>query len=370
MIATLSEGSIRASLSRLYRSWGYLPFKVNKFEEYDFYAQYKSFLACKQVLTFNNIDGRLMALKPDVTLSILKSASNSSDSIHKVYYNENVFRVPENGDGFQEIDQTGLECIGKIGLYELAEVVMLSVKSLNLLSESYILSLSHVGIVSGILENAGLSPEIQADFFEAMGSKNIHELRALCTRYTLAESVCSVLTSLTNIYGPVSEKLSELEALDLPSESQASLEELAAISKLLTAFGVSHIYLDFSVVNDIEYYNGIVFSGYIDGIAAPVLSGGQYDRLMEQMNRSGGAIGFAVYTDRLEALMAPSQNYDVDILIVCPDSSDLPLAISVASGRISEEKTVCIQTREPDDMRWSEKIVIRNGEVQNDGFHG
>ena len=102
MNTTVSEDQIRSRLSRLYRSYGYLPYKVNKFEEYDLYAQYKSFLACKQILTFSDTDGRLMALKPDVTLSVIKSASDRCP-VHKVFYNENVYRVPEDGDGFSEI---------------------------------------------------------------------------------------------------------------------------------------------------------------------------------------------------------------------------------------------------------------------------
>ena len=38
------------SLRALYRSYGYLPFKMNKFEEYDFYLQNKEFLVSDRVL--------------------------------------------------------------------------------------------------------------------------------------------------------------------------------------------------------------------------------------------------------------------------------------------------------------------------------
>ena len=85
---TISEDMIRSRLSRLYRSYGYLPYKVNKFEEYDLYAQYKNFLACKQILTFSDTDGRLMALKPDVTLSIVRNALFRPGCKQKLYYHE------------------------------------------------------------------------------------------------------------------------------------------------------------------------------------------------------------------------------------------------------------------------------------------
>ena len=60
------------------------------------------------------------------------------------------------------------------------------------------------------------------------------------------------------------------------------------------------ITIDFSVVSDNGYYSGIVFKGFVDGIADRVLSGGQYDKLMEKMGKKAAAIGFAVYLDTLE----------------------------------------------------------------------
>ena len=66
------------------------------------------------------------------------------------------------------------------------------------------------------------------------------------------------------------------------------------------------ILIDFSVVNDTNYYNGIVFKGFIKGLPNAVLTGGQYDRLMRRMQRKSGAIGFAVYLDEMDRLQAPA----------------------------------------------------------------
>lgn len=41
---------------------------MSKFEEYDFYAENRSFLHSEAILTFTGLDGKLLALKPDVTL--------------------------------------------------------------------------------------------------------------------------------------------------------------------------------------------------------------------------------------------------------------------------------------------------------------
>ena len=102
-----TQERVMHALRGLYQSYGYQPFKVNKFEEYDLYAQNKKFLTCQQVLTFSDTDGCLLALKPDVTLSIVKNTTDAP-GLRKVFYNETVYRVPGDGEGFREIPQTGL----------------------------------------------------------------------------------------------------------------------------------------------------------------------------------------------------------------------------------------------------------------------
>ena len=62
---------------------------------------------------------------------------------------------------------------------------------------------------------------------------------------------------------------------------------------------IDKINIDFSVVNNMKYYNGIVFKGFVEGIPTGILSGGQYDNLMEKMGKKSRAIGFAVYLDEL-----------------------------------------------------------------------
>ena len=114
------------SLRELYRRYGYAQFKMSKFEAYDLYMQNKEFLVSNGVITFTDTDGTLMALKPDVTLSIVK---NYHGGLQKVCYDENVYRVAGASRSYREIMQTGLECLGDLGLYEVSEVILLAVKS-------------------------------------------------------------------------------------------------------------------------------------------------------------------------------------------------------------------------------------------------
>ena len=120
------EGTLRNEerailrLRELYRRYGYTYFKMSKFEEYDLYVRNKNFLVSQNVLTFTDTDGKLMALKPDVTLSIIKNSGEGDGALQKVYYNETVYRVSPTSHCYQEIMQTGLECVGPMDLYAMS----------------------------------------------------------------------------------------------------------------------------------------------------------------------------------------------------------------------------------------------------------
>ena len=104
-------------LRELYAGLGYSQYKMNKFEEYDLYVKNKDFLISENVITFTDTNGKLMALKPDVTLSIIKNSKDEVGCVSKVYYNENVYRVSDRTHAFRELMQVGLECIGDLDDY-------------------------------------------------------------------------------------------------------------------------------------------------------------------------------------------------------------------------------------------------------------
>ena len=106
-----SEEKAIYSLRSLYKRYGYMPFKMSKFEEYELYARNKDFLISDRIITFTDTNGKLLALKPDVTLSIIKNGEDKPGIKQKVYYNENVYRISGSTHQFKEIMQTGLECI-------------------------------------------------------------------------------------------------------------------------------------------------------------------------------------------------------------------------------------------------------------------
>ena len=119
-------------LRTLYKQYGYMPYKMSRFEEYELYAGNKAFLPSGDILTFTGVSGRLMALRPDVTLSIVKNSIDDG-KLKKLYYNENIYR--SDGIEYKEQMQIGLECIGELDAEKVDEVLMLAQQSLDIIAD-------------------------------------------------------------------------------------------------------------------------------------------------------------------------------------------------------------------------------------------
>ena len=353
------------SLRELYSAYGYSQYKVGRFEEYDLYAHNKSFLVSENILSFTDTNGKLMALKPDVTLSIVKNISADGNSTHKLYYNENVYRTSAESHGFKEIMQTGLECVGTVDTVAESEVVLLAVKSLEKISDDYILDVSHMGLVEGLLDAAGLEGADRDAVLGYIKSKNVTSIRRMSERSGLYKSVFDVICDMTASYMPLNKALDRIKEIALGEKMQAAYGELVGICSVLDLYGMSErVFFDFSVVNDCNYYDGVIFKGFINGVPDSILSGGRYDRLLFKMGKSCGAIGFAVYLDRLERFGTDEKKYDTDVLLVYDESSDAVTVTAAVRSLIESGKSVMTARAADKSVRYRELAKIVNGGIE------
>lgn len=344
------------ALRSLYSSRGYTPYKMSKFEEYDLYARNKDFLISDSVITFTDTNGKLMALKPDVTLSIIKNINIKPSGTQKVFYNENVYRVSKGSHTYKEIMQAGLECFGDIDDYSICEVITLAAKSLKTVSDKCVLDISHLGLLQSVIKDFNIPENLFADILKLVGEKNVHELVALCNSNNVPTESTDILKSLVSYVGNPLAVLPQLESMLDGKADTTAIKRLLKICNALDDDVKGMIRIDFSVVNDIKYYNGIVFKGFIEGIPTSVLSGGQYDKLMQKMKRKNGAIGFAVYLDMLERFNKSSAEYDVDILLTYSDSTDLAALNKYAEKLISSGKRVLVSRQIPQNIKYEKHI--------------
>ena len=338
---------------------------MSKFEEYDLYARNKDFLISDAVITFTDTNGRLMALKPDVTLSIVKNTADMPGSVQKLFYNENVYRVSKGANSFREITQMGLECMGAIDEYTIYETLYLAAKSLKCISDRAVLDISDLGIFTRLLDDCGVPEDIRPKVLKCAGEKNLHELSEVLMSAGLDTAKADVIKQLITVSGPAADVVGEVTELLTGRVDETTLTRFTAVMNSLIASDVRDMLnIDFSVVDDVHYYNGFVFKGFIDTIPSAVLSGGQYDKLMQKMGRKSGAIGFAVYTDALDMLETDAEQYDVDVVILYDENTPVSAVQKWVRTFMNAGSGVMAQPSMPENIRCKQVVRLKNGEVE------
>ena len=131
---------------------------------------------------------------------------------------------------------------------------------------------------------------------------------------------------------------------------------------MLEDFGFgANIRVDFSVGSDMKYYSGVVFKGYLEGITTWILSGGQYDKLLQKMGRSGNAVGFAIYLNLLEQIRE-NISFDVDSVLLYDAATPMEQVLAAASA-LRKETNVLTVSRLPETLRWRKLYRLQEGEA-------
>ena len=350
-------------LRGLYESLGYSRFSMRRFEEYALYLENKSFLKSESVLTFTNPDGMLMALKPDMTLSIVKHARREREGIERVYYKESVYRLSATAREFTEIEQMGAEAMGAVDPYVTGEVIRLAIESLRAVGGAYVLDVSHMGFASGLMEAAGLSPEQQERLFSLIRQKNAHELSEAIAQERIAPPFAERIARLADLCGPFPETLARAEPLAVSRPMRDALSELRTLYGLLTAVHLADcLQLDFSMLNDLSYYNGVVFQGYVQGAPRVVLSGGRYDHLMRRFGKEGDGIGFALYLDELNRVLSDRPEWDADVLALYRPGDDLARVNAAVFELAARGLRVFAAAERPADFR-AARVMAFDGQT-------
>lgn len=347
------------SLRALYAAAGYRPYKMSKFEPYDLYAQNRSFVTGDHILTFTDTDGRLMALKPDVTLSIIK---NYRGGQQKICYHENVYRDTGASREFREIPQVGLECIGEIDLYTQLEVLALAVESLRRISDRAILDVASVEWLQGLLAATAAPTPVEKALLQCLNEKNVHGIRAHCEEAGLKAEIAGVWQEAASLYGKATETLPRLSQLSLNDGMRSACEKLTLLCDLLEKTAGGAVNLDFSILTGLKYYNGLVFKGYVPGVHSGILSGGQYDNLVKRMGKQAGAVGFAVYLDLLYELPAAGRPLDADVLLLY-EADDAPEKVMEKAAALRAEGLRVRVQREKDEGRYGRILTVKGGET-------
>ena len=245
----------------------------------------------------------------------------------------------------------GLECIGDINMEDIRQVIILAAKSLQSISDRCVLNVTNLDLLSQVITEAEQTGVKAADILKCVEEKNEAGLKKL----ELPENILTVLSALIRASGSAGQVLPELMNALEGLWDTTSLQTLAQLIDSIEDAQIRNMLrVDFSVVSDLNYYNGIVFKGFVEGVPSAVLSGGQYDKLMKKMKHSSKAVGFAVYLDML------------DMTLEAPKDDENVLNIALPKGRLGEKVYAMFEQAGfscPSIKENSRKLIFENQKV-------
>lgn len=363
------EERVILDLRKIYENYGYKKIKLNKFEEYEFYNNNKDFFKSENILTFMDLNGKLQALRPDVTLSVVKKVLNDNKlESTKLYYIENVYRISNDTREYVELEQLGIELIGVIDEYSNLEIINMAIESLNSINRNYILDVSHLGFISGLLEEMKLDYNCKNEVLKNLHLKNSHDLEKLLVEKKVSEKYKDCLLKIVNLSGNYKDVLEKSKELVLNKKMENSLKELQALSSIFNFHDIEDkILLDFSIVNNLDYYNGIIFRGYIENNSKVILSGGRYDKLVEKFSKGKRAIGFAIFLDELYKFNKKDNDFDILILYKNGDYSILLDKVKKFIEKNNTVRTERYDEKNITDFNYKEKYIFVNNKLIREG---
>lgn len=319
-------------------------------------------------------DNRLLMLRPDLTLPIARLTAQrlKRESLPaRLRYEAPVVREQGALRGQpRQFTQLGVELIGGEDVAGEVEVVSLMADTLAALK------VSNVRIVAGSVRPllALLEADVADETLRERVLSYVHEsnLVALdeCVEVAgLPRPITRALHELPRLHGDESviDKVDELlEAACVPEAKRGTSELRALVAGLAKTEAAAELSFDFSIINSFDYYTGIIFKAYVDGVAASLASGGRYDAVLANLGMPGvAACGFALSLERLQEVLGRAGASGIATPGVHVGSR--PLRIAVPKGSLFPDTLATLERAglPVDDLRdYGRKLIIPAGDVE------
>ncbi|MDP4089679.1 MAG: ATP phosphoribosyltransferase regulatory subunit [Bacillota bacterium] len=297
---------IQETLKKVYIKRGFSEIITPTLEFYDVFDGEKAGIEQEKMYKLLDNKGRIMVLRPDITTPVARlAATKLRESYYplKLCYSQNVFRTNEDLNAKRnEFTQSGIEIIGCSGLRADIEVITTAIRALLEVGiDNFKVELGQIEFYKGIIEDLNLAEEEKEEIREFIENKNFGSLKdfLFSSQDSIDKESIAVLNNLPALFGSM-DVLKKAENMTSNKRSLKALRDLEHIYGMLKAVGLDkYVSLDLGMVHHIDYYSGLIFRVYIEGIGENVLYGGRYDGLVNNFGLDVPATGFAINVDKI-----------------------------------------------------------------------
>ena len=299
-------------------------------EFYDVFSVPCSGISQESMFKMVDNKGRLLVARPDSTLPIARMVSSrlkNSTMPVRLYYKQAVYRNNPTLTGrSNELMQMGVELLGVKGIRADLEILATAVKSISSVADDFRIELGHADVFNALAQELDVDENYLEKIRISIEGKNYSALNNLLDKLQPCKAV-SAIRSLPSLFGG-EEVFKKAKEICEGTKAISALDYLQTIYKNLIPLGLGDkLIIDLGLVQRNDYYTGIVFAGYINGIGDAVISGGRYDELLSVFDAPMGAAGFAIDTDAITIKQLSSDNVSYsdnpDVLVFANDGYEI-----------------------------------------------
>lgn len=319
---------LRDKLEKKFSSFGCVPVSSAAIEYYSTFSSISNSIPEERLFKMTDKDGKLLVLRPDMTLSAARIVATKLSGNEKLSYVSDVWNYSSSeGVSQREFLQAGVECFGVSSPLADATTIAFAIECLKEIGlKDFIVDLGHVGFFKGLLSSAALKEEDAEEIRLAVNAKDSLSVSMALTRAKADEELVNAILALPTLFGG-EEVFARAEKLTKNQIALSALNHLKKVYDLLKSFSLEkYVSIDLGTVKSLAYYSGIVFTGYVKGFGTDVLSGGRYDALAEEFGRDIPAVGFAMGLKRclmaLERQSSLTSIPPLDVFLVSEEGAE------------------------------------------------
>lgn len=313
---------LKDKLSKKFTDTGCRFISGSAIEYYDNFACIKNSVPQEVMFKMTDRDGKLLVLRPDMTLSAARiAATRLKENNVKLCYISDVWNYSASeGVKQREFLQAGVEFLGVSSPFSDAQTIAFAIECLNELGVSdFIIDIGHVGFFKGLLSDGSLKADEAEEIRRCINAKDNIGVQMLLGKSSASEEATKALMALPTLFGG-EEVFARAEKLTKNPLALESLNYLKEVYCLLKDFGFEkYVSVDLGTVKSLAYYSGVVFTGLVKNFGSDVLSGGRYDNLADEFGKHIPATGFAIGLKRvlmvLERQNALLKESEPDVII-------------------------------------------------------
>ncbi len=293
---------LQSRLQSLFSHWGYEEVMTPTMEYYETYVRGFEDIHEEQMYKFVDHSGRIVALKADMTIPIARLAATKfkgNTQPLRFQYCDKVFKVNEVLSGlYDEMSDCGIELIGADETYDV-EVLAMALDTLEVLHQKHmVFEIGNIKVFNEACTCAGVFEQDKKRLAYLIGQKHLPELRIFLNRLNLSEEQKNFFEKLVWLSGSL-EVFEDALQYAFADELKKEIRKTQKLCETLYHLGYTKFDIDLGKINNLNYYTGIMFEAYIEGVGVRVLNGGRYDNLLQKFDSKASAIGFSVKLDAL-----------------------------------------------------------------------